>query len=224
VLRALARAGEPLSAAEVARRTGIPGPTVQRLLATLSDEALAVREPDGGWRVGPGVQDLAGTDEGIPALVARADDVLRELVASVGESVLLTRVRLPDIAEVLVQHDADRLLGVTRWVGRVFEPRESVAWWVVAAALDDDEVAALGGADPDDRARWLEDISLTRARGFALDVDRLERGLTSLAVLVSSGPPGIVLGCAGPSTRLTPERAAALVPALRDASARLLAE
>jgi IclR family acetate operon transcriptional repressor len=221
VLRALARAEGGLTAAEVARRTGIPGPTVQRLLATLSDEAMAVRDADGGWRPGSGVLELAGAEGETAALVARARDVLRELADELGETALLTRVSLPHVAEILVQEDAGHLLGATSWVGRTFDAHRSVAGWVVAAELPDDEVAALGGDDPELRARWLESVERTRARGYALDVGGLETGLTSVAVLVQTGPAAMALGSAGPSARLTPRRAVRVVARLREAAAQL---
>jgi DNA-binding IclR family transcriptional regulator len=220
VLRALAGAGGPITAAELARQTGIPGPTVARLLVTLEDETMAVRDAGGGWRPGHGIAELAGADGDLAALVAGAGEVLRALANDTGESALLTRVRLPDVSEVLVQEDADRLLGATHWVGRTFDARRSVAGWIVAAGLDDGTIAGMGGSDPDTHARWLADVAEARSRGYGLDVDGLEAGLTSVAVAVP-GELSLAVGMAGPSARLTPRRAARLVPRLRRAARAL---
>ncbi|MGL6280390.1 MAG: IclR family transcriptional regulator [Gaiella sp.] len=221
LLRTLARADEPLSAAEAARRTGLAPATVQRLLVTLADDAMAVRDGDGGWRPGPGVLELAGVGGELAALVARAGDVLRELAYETGETAVLTRVSLPDTAEILVQEDSEHLLGTTPWVGRVFDARRSVAGWVVAAELDDAEVEMLGGDDEATRAQWVSDVARTRARGYALDVDGLEPGLTSLAVRLAAAGGALAVGAAGPSSRLTPTRAEAIVPLLQAAAATL---
>lgn len=222
VLRVLVRADGPLSAAEIARRTEIPVPTVARLLATLADEAMAARGADGGWHPGPAVAELAGTDGGVAAMVARAGEVLRELANETGESALLTQVRLPDTAEALVQEDADRLLGATRWVGRVSDPRHSVAGWVVAATLDQGVAASLGGEDAAARKQWMTNVARTRSLGYAVDVDGLEAGLTSLAVAVpSESVRGMAVGMAGPSARLTPERVPLVVPLLHRAARTL---
>jgi DNA-binding IclR family transcriptional regulator len=221
VLRALTAAGAPITAAELARRTGIPVPTVARLLVTLEDETMAVRDPGGGWRPGTGIAELAGAEGGIAAVVAAAGEVLRELANDTGETALLTRVRLPDVSEVLAQEHADRLLGATDWVGRVFDARRSVAGWVVAADLDDDAVEAMGGDDSGERARWLTDVEETRSRGYALDVDGLEAGLTSVAVILRAGAPGLAVGMAGPSARLTPKRAERMIARLRRAAREL---
>jgi DNA-binding IclR family transcriptional regulator len=220
VLRALVGAGHPITAAELARQTGIPGPTVARLLVTLEDEAMAVRDASGGWRPGIGIAELAGADGGLATLVAGAGEVLRELANDTGESVLLTRVRLPDLSEVLVQEDADRLLGATDWIGRRFDARRSVPGWIVAASLGDEAVAAMGGDDPDVSAQWVAAVVEARVRGYGLDVDGLEAGLTSVAVVVPGGL-SLTVGTSGPSARLTPARAARLVPRLRKAARAL---
>ena len=220
VLRALAGAGRPIMAAELARQTGIPGPTVARLLVTLEDETMAVRDAGGGWRPGIGIVELAGADGGLATLVAGAGEVLRDLANDTGESALLTRVRLPDVSEVLVQEDADRLLGATDWIGRTFDARRSVAGWIIAAGLDDAAVSAMGGDDLETRARWVADVTEARSRGYGLDVDGLEAGLTSVAVIVP-GKLSLAVGMAGPSARLTPRRAARLVPRLRKAARAL---
>lgn len=223
VLRVVVRAGRPITAADVARATQIPGPTVARLLATLADETMVVRDPGGGWRPGPGVVELAGPEGQVAAVVARAHEILRQLADDTGESTLLTRVRLPDSVEILVQIGADRLLGATQWVGRSFEARLSVAGWIAAAALDDDAIEAVGGSDPAERARWLAHVHDARDRGYAIDVDGLEAGLTSIAVAVPSSATGLTVGMAGPSLRLTEQRARTVVPQML-AAARALAD
>lgn len=221
VLRALAGAGQPITAAELARQTGIPGPTVARLLVTLEDEAMAARDADGGWRPGAGIAELAGAEGELATLVAGAGTVLRKLANATGETALLSRVLLPDVSEVLVQEDADRLLGATDWVGRTFDAHRSVAGWVVAAELDDEDVAAMGGDAPEERSRWAADVAETRSRGYAVDVGGLEAGLTSIAVVVPGGL-GLAVGMAGPSERLTPARAARMIPRLRKTADTLL--
>ena len=221
VLRALARAGSPITAAELARQTGIPGPTVARLLVTLEDDGMAARDTGGGWRPGAGIAELAGAAGELATLVAGAGTVLRSLANKTGETALLSRVLLPDVSEVLVQEDADRLLGATDWVGRTFDAHRSVAGWVVAAELDDDDVAEMGSEDAEMRERWLADVAETRSRGYAVDVGGLEAGLTSIAVVVPGGL-GLAVGMAGPSARLTPKRAATMIPRLRKAAAALV--
>ncbi len=181
VLRALAGAGAPITAAELARQTGIPGPTVARLLVTLEDEGMAARDAGGGWRPGAGIAELAGAAGELATLVAGAGTVLRTLANKTGETALLSRVLLPDVSEVLVQEDADRLLGATDWVGRTFDAHRSVAGWVVAAELDDDDVAEMGARGPRDaralggRCRRDEIAGLRRRRrrpGSGPDLDR----------------------------------------------------
>jgi IclR family acetate operon transcriptional repressor len=221
VIRALVASRVPMPAAEVARATGIPAPTVTRLLATLADEHMAVRSVDGAWGPGPGLSDLVGTEGEVVAMIARAPQVLRELADATGETALLTRVRLPDMAEVIVQEDSDRLLGVADWTGRVFDPRNSVAGWIWAAALTQIEVEAMAG-DDDVRPAFLAGVEAARRNGYGLDIDGLEDGLTLLAVAIAGPVPGMAVGLTGPSSRLTPDRVDEAVVALRHAATRLL--
>jgi DNA-binding IclR family transcriptional regulator len=130
-------------------------------------------------------------------------------------------VRLPDLAETLAQEDADRLLGATHWVGRVLDPRQSVAGWVTAALLDGDVAASMGGDDPLVRERWLAGVERARELGYAVDIDGFEPGLTSLAVAVPSTFRGLAVGLAGPSARLTTKRVRVVVPLLHDAARTL---
>jgi DNA-binding IclR family transcriptional regulator len=120
-----------------------------------------------------------------------------------------------------VQEHADRLLGATDWVGRTFDARRSVAGWVVAAELGADVVEGMGGGDSDERTGWVADVEATRARGYALDVGGLEDGLTSVAVILPAGVPGLAVGMAGPSARLTPKRAERMIPRMQQAAHEL---
>ena len=125
--------------------------------------------------------------------------MLRELANDTGESALLTRVRLPDVSEVLVQEDADRLLGATDWVGRTFDAHRSVAGWIVAAELDDGDVRRDGWRRPRDARALGSRMSPRRDRGAtAVDVGGLEAGLTSIAVIVPGRLSGWRSGWPGP--------------------------
>ena len=99
-------------------------------------------------------------------------------------------------------------------------PAWSVAGWIIAAELDDDAVSELGGGDPDVRGKWIADVAESRDRGYAVDVDGLEAGLTNVAVIVPGGL-SLAVGLSGPSARLTARRTARLVPRLRKAARSL---
>ncbi len=76
----------------------------------------------------------------------------------------------------------------------------------------------MGGDDADIRERWLAGVERARQLGYAVDVDGLEAGLTSLAVAVPSTVRGLAVGLAGPSARLTAKRVPAVVPLIRRAA------
>ncbi len=91
VLRTLVRADGAVTTAEVARRTGIPGPTVARLLATLADEAMATRDADGGYI--PARTELGGVVSGVD--LSGSEPVLLVGDARINLS-MVTSVKEPD--------------------------------------------------------------------------------------------------------------------------------
>ncbi|MDH4309608.1 MAG: helix-turn-helix domain-containing protein, partial [Acidimicrobiia bacterium] len=202
VMRELALTHEPTTTAEVARATRIPAPTVNRLLATLADERMAERTDDGKWRPGPGISELAGIEGRVMVMMSRAPEILKRLAEDTGETALLTRVRLPDSSQAILEESADRFLGATGWVGRVFDARRSVAGWITAAALDDGSVQSFAGDPGDAATMFLDGVAEARQRGYGFDAGGLETGLTSIAVSVPSSVPGMTVGIAGPSSRL----------------------
>ena len=75
--------------------------------------------------------------------------------------------------------------------------------------------------DPEMRGKWIADVAESRDRGYAVDVDGLEAGLTNVAVIVPGGL-SLAVGLSGPSARLTARRTARLVPRLRKAARSLV--
>ena len=143
------------------------------------------------------------------ALVELAAPALRALAELSGETINLG-VPTPLGVEHLAQEDSRHFVGGTNWVGRRV-PYESTANGKVLHRV-------LGRASPPTRAP-------IRARGYAIAVDELERGLSALAAPVF-GPDGVAvaaLSISGPTIRLTRERIAELAPALVE-QARFLSE
>lgn len=87
VLHAIAES--PCGLAELCERTGLPRATAHRLAAGLEAHRLVAREPDGRWRIGPAVIELAAHAD--DPLLAAAAVVLPRLRERTGESVQLYR-------------------------------------------------------------------------------------------------------------------------------------
>ncbi len=92
VLQALPHVRAPGQVQGLAAATGIPYPSVHRLLAQLVDVGLVVRADD-GYSLGAGVLDLASAIEPVPGLRARAVAVMDSLREHTGATLsLVTRM------------------------------------------------------------------------------------------------------------------------------------
>jgi len=98
LLDGIVAADHPLTLAEVATQSGLPNPTVYRMLATLVNAALLRREPD-GKRVsaGPALTRLALNVMLNAGARERSRAILQALVAEIGETCNLTMLDGPEV-------------------------------------------------------------------------------------------------------------------------------
>jgi len=234
LLERIARADGPLSLREAAQASGLPKPTVYRMLAMLESAALVVRESE-GRRLAPGPRL---TRIGLDALLnasARAPRhaILKTLAESVGETVNLTML---DGSEVVY---LDRV--ETAWPLRMsLQPGSRVPLHCTAsgklllASLAAARRKRLVAALPLDRytdrtlvdARRLEaELVRIRRDGFATDNEEYLAGLVCVAVPVTL-PRGRTAACVAvhaPVARMSLRAATSHLPALRHAAAKLAA-
>ncbi|HEX7626969.1 MAG TPA: IclR family transcriptional regulator [Gaiellaceae bacterium] len=188
----------PLGVGELAESSGLPKSTTSRLVGALERRGLVQRAGDRRVAPGPVLLRFAHRDLG-ESLVGLAAPALRALAELSGETINLG-VPTPLGVEHLAQEDSRHFVGGTNWVGRRV-PYETTANGKVLLAFGPARPA--GGAE-------------IRARGFAVAVDELERGLSALAapILGADGLAVAALSISGPTIRLTRDRIAELAPAL----------
>ncbi len=213
VLRAIVDAPDDASPARIAERTGLPRPTVYRLLGTLESIGLVEKTTDGDWAIGYELVRLGRAADHSRALASRAQPTLEELVAATGETAMLAIGHDPFNVDVISQVDAPNLLGMTQWVGRPVAPHASAAGKLVLAGLAPEErrrhVATIELSrftdntivDPAAFARELEAV---QQRGYATTIDELEEGLSGIAapVLRPGGAMAAIIGVYGPTARV----------------------
>ncbi len=211
LLVSVVESARPLGVGELSETSGLPKSTTSRLVGALERRGLVQRAGDRRISPGPVLLRFAHRDSG-ESLVAFATPALRALAELSGETINLG-VPTPLGVEHLAQEDTRHYVGGTNWVGRRV-PYEQTA--------NGKALRAFASAPPDG-----EETRLIRARGYAIAVDELERGLAALAAPVfdRDGIAVAALSISGPTIRLTPRRIAELAPALleqaRQLSARL---
>ena len=189
VLRAAAAA--PCALSELCERTGLPRATAHRLAVGLEAHRLLERDPDGRWRPGPALAELAH-GHGDPLLEA-ADEVLPRLRDLTGESVQLYR-RDGDVRVCVAAAEPSSGLRDTVPVG-VRLPMTAGSGAKILAAWGGPEV---GNAFDDG---LLAEI---RTRGWTQTVAEREAGVASVSAPVRS-PDGAVVAAvsvSGPVDRI----------------------
>jgi DNA-binding IclR family transcriptional regulator len=226
LLDALAESPGGLGVNALARHIGVNASTASRLLATLERGRLVQREPGGPYRLGLRLVALA--DGVLAGLDARelARPLLRDLVASTGETATLS---VPGATEaVTVDFVASESSVVS--VARLGRPSAGHATAVGKIVLAFGEARPAPGdlarftdrtvTDPDALAR---EIVAVRERGWAEAAGEREPDLNALAAPAfdRTGALAAVLGLQGPAARLSQARRRAVLPDLLEAAAEL---
>ncbi len=241
IIETLAEQAQGASVGAIARRLDMPPSAVHRLLNDLTrlgwarqmqaqgDYALTMRLPALGLGLlhRRGITDIAQPI--LDALAADSGELVRLSVADGGaDGARLVWLAVAQGATSGLRYDPGREQGVVAhlahsasgraWLSAL--PEETALAHVVAQGLTPPEGSALTAAPA------LTDIAATlaqdRARGHAIAIDSYLAGMAAIAVpVLRAGAALGALSIAGPSVRLTPARMAALLPALKQAAARL---
>lgn len=202
---------------DLSRKLDVHKSTVSRLLSTLENERLVMRNPETGrYRLGVGILELAGLVTLHGDLRRSARPYLDELAQLTQETANLA-VREGDEV-VNIEHTAPlgrRVLNFG-WIGRRTPVHASATGKVLLAYAPVHELENLL-AHPLDRFTehtitnhdaLLQELERVRQRGYATGLEELEIGLHAVAtaVRIHSGDVVAAVSTAGPSNRLTRQR------------------
>ena len=198
LLEALASVHE-LGVSELAARTGLVPSTAHRLLATLTDRRYVVAER-GRYRLGPRLGELTeGRTDPIYRLREAARPHLQAIQRATGETANL--IVLEGVNAVYVdQVEGSRMIRMFTEVGSGVLAHTTGAGKAILAALPAERVSALYGERTLERitsrtlttlAALEQDIARIRRRGFAIDDEEHEEGVSCVAaaVLAANGEP-----------------------------------
>ncbi|HET6625875.1 MAG TPA: IclR family transcriptional regulator [Nocardioidaceae bacterium] len=213
----------PLRVTDAADRLGVSASTAHRLLAMLVYRDFADQGSDRRYRAGAVLRPSPVSEAPVPLLRRVALPHLETLVERVRESVNLmvladTEVRF--IATV----ECDQVLRVGDRVGRVLPAEKVSGGKAILAALPAARLEALYAASPDvDLTRLKRDLALVRRRGFAINDQQTETGLTAIGMVLhdSSGEPTAAVSLAMPTARFHRDALSGWVDALTNVVARI---
>ena len=211
----------------LAAESGLPLPTIHRLVRTLVDLGYLRQEPSRQYALGPRLIRLGESSSRMLSVWARPH--LTRLVDELGESANLAMLdgdQIVYVAQVPSRHS----MRMFTEVGRRVLPHTTGVGKALLADTPADEVRALLArtgmpaatektiTSPD---AFLEALRQVRELGYAVDDNEQEMGVRCLAVSVPDSPTSAAVSISGPAGRVTDEATRDIVPILKEVAAEL---
>jgi IclR family acetate operon transcriptional repressor len=230
LLEIVGAAGGEIGLSELATRSGLPLPSIHRLVRTLVDRGYMRQLPNRRYSLGTRLVPLGQAAGAM--LGAWAQPVLADLVDQLGETANLA-VLDGDAATYVGQAPSRHSMRMFTEVGRRVMAHCTGVGKALLSTLPDDAVRDLLArtgmpartprtiTDPE---ALLVELARVRREGFAVDEGEQEVGVRCVARPVP-GPLGtLAVSVSGPAPRMTADLVARAVPLLRDAGERLAVE
>jgi IclR family acetate operon transcriptional repressor len=220
LLEGLADAGGEASLSELAATTGLPMPTIHRLIRTLLTLGYVRQHPNRRYALGSRLIRLgenAGRQFG-----AWARPQLAELVNEVGETANLAVLEHDEVVYV-AQAPSRHSMRMFTEVGRRLLPHGTGVGKAMLSQMPQQEVRELlartgmPAYTPNtfrDPERLLIHLAEIASRGYALDEGEQEVGVRCIAVPLHGTRSPAAISVSGPEGRLTKDVIARIVPVL----------
>ena len=227
VLEAMADAGGTVGLSRLATESGLPLPTIHRLVRTLVDLGYVRQDPSRRYVLGPRLIRLG--ESASRMLATWALPYLHGLVESLGETANLAMLdgdQVVYVAQVPSRHSMRMFTEVGR---RVF-PHCTAVGKALLAQRDRESVEAMLARTGmpaqtehtiTDRQAFLESLARVAEQGYAVDEQEQELGVCCVAVAVPGAPSPIALSVSGPEPRMSQDVIDRAAPLLADAAGRL---
>lgn len=213
ILALFTRARPEWTTTEASRESGLPIPTVHRIMATLSQHGFLVRDPfTKRFRLGWAAVDLGERARAAVDLRRLAMPALGRLASATGETALLSAMNdRRDCAVCLERVESSMALRLSIEPGREVPLHAGASQKVILAFLPDDEREAvlarplekLCRATITDAAFLRDHLAGIRSRGWAISFEENNLGVwgVALPILDPQGRSVASIGLAGPTAR-----------------------
>jgi IclR family transcriptional regulator, acetate operon repressor len=224
LLEHLADAGGEMALSELTDRSGLPMPTIYRLMRTMVNQGYARQEPSKRYALGPRLIRLGESATRLLGTWARP--ALARLVDEVGETANMA-VLEGDVVVYVAQVPSRHSMRMFTEVGRRVQPHCTGVGKALLAQLPGKAVREIIGrtdmaahtphtiTDPDTLLAELERI---REQGYAIDDEEQEIGVRCVAVPLPGAPTPTAISVSGPSGRLTRDMVTDVVPLMHRAA------
>jgi IclR family acetate operon transcriptional repressor len=223
LLEQLADGGGVMSLSNLAAKLELPVPTIYRLMHTLVSNGFAYQLPSRQYALGPRLIRLGTV--ATQTTGAWAQPVLDTLARDLGETINMARLESDKMIYV-AQAASPHAMRMFTEIGRRVYCHSTGVGKAVLATLSDDRVRAIidrVGMPPQtdrtmcDIGSLLENLTLIRRCGYAIDDGEQELGVRCYAVAVPNTEVPTALSVSGPAVRMTPELRKRAIPRLQKA-------
>jgi IclR family acetate operon transcriptional repressor len=230
LLETVADLGGIVSLSELASRSGLPVPTIHRLMRTLLDLGYVRQEPSREYALGPRLVRLGESASRL--LGTWATPHLQRVVDAVGESANLAMLdghQVVYTAQVPGRHS----MRMFTEVGRRVLPHCTAVGKALLAGMEESAVRRLLDRTgmPRQTEHTITDPTLfadqlvwASEHGYAIDDGEQELGVRCVAVPLPSGGPPLAISVSGPVPRVSPELIDRAVPLLIEVAEQLARE
>lgn len=231
LLERLADSGGAAGISDLALVTGLPLPTIHRLIRSLVASGYVRQLPSRRYALGPSLIRLGASAGRL--LGDWAVPHLKQLVEQIGETANMA-VLDGDAVVYVAQVPSPHSMRMFTEVGRRVLPHCTGVGKALLSTLPDEQARAIlartGMPAQTDRTvtspdRLVAELAVIRRRGYAIDDGEQEAGVRCVAAAVPSQMPGsAALSVSGPSSRVTADRVGQIAPLLVRATESLVTD
>ncbi|MEV4255799.1 IclR family transcriptional regulator [Spirillospora sp. NPDC049652] len=230
LLEHLADAGGEMALSELTEVSGLPMPTIYRLMRTLVNQGYVRQEANKRYALGPRLIRLG---DGAGRLLGTwARPALARLVDEVGETANMA-VLEGDSAVYVAQVPSRHSMRMFTEVGRRVLPHCTGVGKALLAQLPEPRVreilsrTGMPARTPHtftEANALVDELARVRERGYAVDDEEQEVGVRCVAVPLPGAPTLTAFSVSGPSARMTHEAVLEVVPVMRQVAAGFAAD
>jgi IclR family acetate operon transcriptional repressor len=230
LLELMADAGGTLPLSQLANESGLPLPTIHRLLRTLVDLGYIRQESSRQYVLGPRLIRLGDASSRMLSVWARPH--LARLVDELGESANLAMLDGDEIVYV-AQAQSRHSMRMFTEVGRRVEPHCTAVGKAIMATMPIVEVREIlkrsgmpshTDTTITDLDEFTAQLAFSAEHGYAVDEGEQETGVRCVAVAIPDTVSRLALSVSGPAGRVTDELVKRAVPLLTSVGKALSAD
>ena len=229
LLELMTDAGGEIGISQLAETSGLPLPTIHRLMRTLVHLGYVRQEASRRYALGPRLIRLGETSSRLLGTWARPH--LARLVDAIGETANMAMLDGDEVVYV-AQGPSRHSMRMFTEVGRRVLPHGTAVGKALLAQLPESRVAeALGRTGMPAHtehtittpAALFRQLHTVRELGYAVDDGEQELGVRCVAVPVPGAPTMTAISISGPAARVTEARNDEVVPVLKASATELAA-